>query len=84
LHRIVEGRSFTPVITTKANKMKNYKKYPVTVNGLQFFIQYLGSQVGGQLKWHITSADIPNIDEDIDTLWHTKQEAIEAIQELVG
>ena len=64
--------------------MRNFKKYPVTINGLQFFVQYLGSQVEGQLKWHITSPDIIDIDQDIDTLWHTKQEAVQAIQELVA
>jgi hypothetical protein len=64
--------------------MRNFKQYPVTINGLQFFVQYLGSQVEGQLKWHITSPDIIDIDQDIDTLWHTKQEAVQAIQELVA
>ena len=64
--------------------MTNYKKHPVTINGLQFFVQCLGSQVEGQLKWHITSTDIIDIDQDIDTLWHTKQEAVQAIQELVA
>jgi hypothetical protein len=64
--------------------MRNFKQHPVTINGLQFFVQYLGSQVEGQLKWHITSPDIIDIDQDIDTLWHTKQEAVQAIQELVA
>jgi hypothetical protein len=64
--------------------MKVYKQHPVTINGLQFFVQFLGGQVEGNLKWHITSPDIIDIDQEIDTLWHTKQEAVEAIQELVA
>lgn len=72
------------VVETKNNHMKTFKKYPVTINDLQFFVQYLGAEVEGNCKWHITSIDIPNIDLEIDTLWHTKEEAIQAIQEFIA
>ena len=65
-------------------KKRAFKKYPVTINALQFFVQYLGAEVEGNCKWHITSIDIPNIDSEIDTLWHTKEEAIQAIQEFIA
>ena len=64
--------------------VKTFKKHPVTINALQFFVQYLGAEVEGNCKWHITSIDIPNIDSEIDTLWHTKEEAIQAIQEFIA
>ena len=64
--------------------MSNFKKHSITLNGVQFFIQYLGNQVEGQCKWHITSTDIVEIDKDIDTLWYTKQEAIEALQDYIS
>ena len=59
-------------------------KHSITINGVHFFIQYLGKQVEGQCKWHITSTDITDLDQDIDTLWYTKQEAIEAIQDYIS
>ena len=65
-------------------KKRAFKKHPVTINALQFFVQYLGAEVEGNCKWHITSIDIPNIDSEIDTLWHTKEEAIQAIQEFIA
>jgi len=64
--------------------MSNFNKYSITLNGVHFFIQYLGREVEGQCKWHITSKDIVNLEEYIDTLWYTKQEAIEALQDYIS
>ena len=61
--------------------MKNRKTYNINFNGIDFFVQHLGAEVEGCLKWYVWSNDV-NIAEQTDQLWYTKQEAMDAIYDL--
>jgi hypothetical protein len=60
--------------------MSRFKKYTQVINNYEFTIRYMGAMVEGCNKWYVYSEQF-DIDQYTDSLWNTKQEAIQAAHE---